>query len=264
MQIDLQGKKAFVSGSTRGIGFGIAAGLAACGAQVIVNGRSQSAVEEALLQLKSAVPEANCVGIAADVATADGCDAIANKFPDLDILVNNTGIYAQKDFYETSDADWQQYFETNVMSGVRLSRHYVSGMHKRNWGRIVFISSESALLPLMDMVPYGVSKIAQIGLSRGLAELTAGSGVTVNSVLPGPTLTSGGKTYIEDYAKAHDLSLREAERLIVKASRPGSLLQRFVTVEEVANMVVYLCSAQASATNGAALRVEGGTIPTAV
>jgi len=260
MNISLSGKIALVTGSTSGIGLAIAKGLAAAGAETIVNGRTKDKVERTLADLKRALPEAKLRGVAADVATAAGCEALVRAVPAVDILVNNAGIFEPKDFFAIPDADWTRFMETNVMSGVRLSRAWMPGMLKRDWGRVVFISSESGLQIPPEMIQYGVTKTAQLGLSRGLAELTAGTGVTVNAVLPGPTRSDGVETFLQAMAARDGTDLETTARNFVKQHRPSSLLQRFATVEEVANMVLYVVSSQASATNGAALRVDGGVV----
>jgi len=262
MNIDLKGKTALVTGSTAGIGHAIASGLASAGASVVVNGRTEAKVEAAVAKITKAVPGSKVRGIAADVATAAGCDTLAAALPDPDILVNNAGIFEPKGFFDIPDADWSRFFEVNVMSGVRLSRAYLPGMLKRNWGRIVFISSESALNIPKEMIHYGMTKTAQLAVSRGLAEMTRGTAVTVNSVLPGPTMSEGVETFVKDLARQHGQSLEEAASQFVKQFRPTSLLQRFATVDEIANLVVYVCSKQSSATNGAALRAEGGIVQT--
>jgi NAD(P)-dependent dehydrogenase (short-subunit alcohol dehydrogenase family) len=262
VQIDLTGKIALVSGSTGGIGLAIGRGLAQAGASVVVNGRSQSRADSAVDALKQAVAGAEARGVGADVSTADGCAQLLKAVPTVDILVNNAGIFEPQDFFEISDDDWTRYFQSNVMSGVRLSRGYLRGMLQSNWGRIVFISSESALYIPKEMIHYGFSKTAQLAVSRGLAELTAGSGVTVNAVLPGPTRTEGVEAMLRSMAAQRGISAEEAGASFVKEHRPTSLLQRFASVEEVANMVIYVCSKEASATNGAALRVEGGIVQT--
>jgi NAD(P)-dependent dehydrogenase (short-subunit alcohol dehydrogenase family) len=262
MKIDLSGKTALVTGSTSGIGHAAAKGLAAAGANVVVNGRTQAKVDAAVAALARAVPGGKLRGIAADVSTAAGCNALVAALPDVDILINNAGIFEPKGFFDIPDEDWTRFFEVNVMSGVRLSRAYLKGMLKRNWGRVVFISSESALNIPKEMIHYGLTKTAQLALSRGLAEMTRGTAVTVNSVLPGPTMSEGVETFVKDLAKQNGQSLEEAASQFVKQFRPTSLLQRFASVEEIANMVVYVSSKEASATNGAALRAEGGIVQT--
>jgi NAD(P)-dependent dehydrogenase (short-subunit alcohol dehydrogenase family) len=260
MNIDLSGKTALVTGSTAGIGYAIAKGLADSGANVVLNGRSQAKLDAAVAKLAEAVVGAKVGGIAADVSTAAGCKALVAALPEADVLINNAGIFEPKDFFEIPDEDWARFFEVNVISGVRLSRAYMQGMLKRNWGRIVFISSESGLNIPKEMIHYGVTKTAQIALARGLAELTRGTAVTVNSVLPGPTLSEGVETFVKSLAKQNGQSEAEAAANFVKQHRPTSLLQRFASVDEIANMVVYVASKEASATNGAALRAEGGIV----
>jgi NAD(P)-dependent dehydrogenase (short-subunit alcohol dehydrogenase family) len=262
MKIDLSGKTALVTGSTAGIGNAIAKGLAAAGADVIVNGRSQPKVDAAAAAIAKEVAGARVRGIAADVSTSAGCEALLAALPDVDILINNAGIFEPKDFFEIPDEDWSRFFEVNVMSGVRLSRGYMQGMLKRNWGRIVFISSESAINIPTEMIHYGLTKTAQLAIARGLAQLTSGTAVTVNSVLPGPTMSEGVETFVKDLARQNGQSVEEAAANFVKQHRPTSLLQRFASVDEIANMVVYVASKQASATNGAALRAEGGIVNT--
>jgi NAD(P)-dependent dehydrogenase (short-subunit alcohol dehydrogenase family) len=262
MNIDLKGKTALVTGSTTGIGHAIAKGLALSGADVVVNGRTQAKVDAAVAALAKSAPGSKVRGVAADVSTAAGCNAVVAALPDVDILVNNAGIFEPKGFFDIPDADWSRFFEVNVMSGVRLSRAYLPGMLKRNWGRIVFISSESALNIPKEMIHYGMTKTAQLAVSRGLAEMTRGTAVTVNSVLPGPTMSEGVETFVKDLAKQSGQSVEEAASRFIKQFRPTSLLQRFASVEEIANMVVYVASQQASATNGAALRAEGGIVQT--
>ncbi|MFG6136724.1 SDR family NAD(P)-dependent oxidoreductase [Halomonas sp. B23F22_10] len=262
MQIDLTGKTAIVTGSTGGIGFAIAKGLADSGASVVLNGRKQAAVDEALTRLRQQVPNANARGVAADLGTAEGCDALLAAEPTTDILVNNVGIFGPQDFFETPDDEWQRFFDVNVMSGVRLSRAYSGDMVERGWGRILFLSSESALNIPDDMIHYGVTKTAYLSLSRGLAKRLAGTGVTVNAVLPGPTLSEGVQAMLAEQQKESGKSMEETAREFVMAQRPSSIIQRAATVEEVANMVVYAASPQASATSGAALRVDGGVVDT--
>jgi NAD(P)-dependent dehydrogenase (short-subunit alcohol dehydrogenase family) len=262
MKIDLAGKAALVTGSTSGIGRASAEGLAAAGAEVVINGRTEATVAAAVAAIAERVPGSKVRGVAADGSTAAGCKALVAALPDVDILVNNAGIFEPKGFFDIPDEDWVRLYEVNVMSGVRLSRAYMQGMLKRNWGRIVFISSESALNIPAEMIHYGMTKTAQLAVARGLAELTAGTAVTVNSVLPGPTMSEGVKTFVADLARQNGQSEEQAAAQFVKQHRPTSLLQRFASVEEIANMVVYVSSKQASATNGAALRAEGGIVRT--
>jgi NAD(P)-dependent dehydrogenase (short-subunit alcohol dehydrogenase family) len=264
MQIDLSGKTALVTGSTAGIGFAIAKGLANASAEVVLNGRSRDRVDAAVAKLKQAVPAAKVRGVVGDVGTIAGCNEIVTALPEVDILVNNAGIFEPKDFFEIPDEDWSRFFEINVMSGVRMARAYLQGMLKRNWGRVVFISSESALSIPTEMIQYGMTKTAQLAVSRGLAKLTRGTAVTVNAVLPGPTMSEGVETFVKDLARQNNQSEDEAASSFVKQHRPGSLLQRFASVDEIANMVVYVASKEASATNGAALRVEGGIVDTII
>jgi len=260
MDLGLSNKHALVTGSTAGIGLAIAKGLAAEGASVVVTGRTLASVDAALTRIRQTVPDAKLVGIVADCATAAGAKAVFDKVADLDVLVNNLGIYGRNPAFEIDDAEWQRFFEVNVMSGVRFTRHYAPGMARRGWGRVVFVSSESALNIPKEMIHYGMSKTAQLAISRGLAQLTSGTAVTVNSVLPGPTMSEGVETFVQDLARQNGESVEEAAANFVKQHRPTSLLQRFASVDEVANLVVYVASNQASATNGAALRVEGGII----
>lgn len=262
MHIDLTGRTALVSGSTAGIGKAIATGLAASGARVAINGRGASRVDAAIADIAEAVPGAQLIAAPGDVSTAEGVAEVLAAVPKVDILVNNTGIFEPSGFFDISDDDWRRFFEVNVLSGVRLARAYMPGMLTANWGRIVFISSESALHIPPEMIHYGVSKTAQLAVARGLAELTAGTGVTVNSVLPGPTRSDGVEDFLQTMAAGAGQSIDDFAAGFVRQLRPTSLLQRFASVEEVANMVVYACSPQASATNGAALRVEGGIVRT--
>jgi NAD(P)-dependent dehydrogenase (short-subunit alcohol dehydrogenase family) len=255
MDLQLKGKLALVSGSTAGIGYAIVEALAAEGARVIVNGRSQARVDAAVRKLGGIVE-----GFAADLGTSDGVNQITAKYPDVEILVNNLGIFEPKPFEQIPDADWFRFFEVNVLSGVRLSRHYLPRMLQRNGGRIVFISSESALQTPKEMIHYGMTKTAQLAISRGLAETTAGTNVTVNTVLPGPTDSEGVATFVEQMAASRNISREEVEKEFFRTVRPSSLLKRFATVGEVAAMVAYVCSPVSSATNGAALRVDGGVI----
>lgn len=260
MDLGIRGKIAIVTGSTAGIGRAIAAELAREGAQVVINGRTEERVNAAADAILAVAPGAKVRGIAADLGTAEGCRALTDAFPDADILVNNLGIFEPKAFGEISDADWMRMFEVNVLSGVRLSRHYLPRMVEKGWGRIVFISSESAVNIPAEMIHYGMTKTAQAAIARGLAETTAGTGVTVNTVLPGPTASEGIGQFVDDLATAKGVSVKDVEREFFREMRPTSLLRRFATVEEVAAMVAYVCSARASATNGAALRVDGGVV----
>lgn len=262
MKIDLSDKTALVTGSTLGIGLAIAKGLATTGATVVVNGRKQEAVDKAIAAIKAEVPDAKVEGVAADLGTAEGVAAMVAALPAVDVLVNNVGIFNPQPFFEVPDEEWTRFFEINVMSGVRLSRAYAQGMKERGWGRVVFISSESAINTPVEMVHYGFTKTAQLAVSRGLAKTLAGTGVTVNSVLPGPTLSEGVAEMLKDETEKTGKSLAEVGADFVKAHRPSSIIQRAAEVEEVANMVVYVCSKQASATTGAALRVDGGVADT--
>ena len=260
MDLELNGKKALVTGSTAGIGFAIAKALAAEGAHVVVNGRTQPRVDAAVAAILKASPRAKVEGIALDLATRAGADALARKLPAVDVLVNNLGIFEPKPFTAIPDEDWTRFFETNVLSGVRLSRHYLPGMLQRNWGRILFISSESGVQIPGEMIHYGVTKTAQIALARGLAETTAGTGVTVNSILPGPTGSEGVAGFVADLARARGIDAVQVEREFFRDMRPTSLLKRFATPDEVAALVAFVASPRSSATNGAALRVDGGVV----
>lgn len=262
MKIDLTDKTALVTGSTAGIGLAIAKSLAQAGAKVVINGRKQETVDKGIAAVHEACNAAAVTGVAADVATAAGCDALVKAVPSVDILINNAGIFEPKPFFDIPDADWTRFFETNVMSGVRLTRAYLKGMIERNWGRVIFISSESGVNVPVEMIHYGFTKTAQLSIAQGVAQLTAGTNVTVNSVLPGPTLSEGVDDFLKSMATAAGKSVDEMAATFVKEHRPGSLIQRFASVEEVANMVVYAASKEASATNGAALRVEGGILRT--
>jgi NAD(P)-dependent dehydrogenase (short-subunit alcohol dehydrogenase family) len=264
MDLQLDGKRALVTGSTAGIGYGIVEGLAKEGANVIVNGRSQPRVDAALQKLSGLLLKGKVEGFAADLGTSDGVNQMIAKYPDVEILVNNLGIFEPKPFEGILDADWFRFFEVNVMSGVRLSRHYLPRMKEHGWGRIVFISSESALQIPSEMIHYGMTKTAQLAISRGLAETTAGTNVTVNTVLPGPTDSEGVETFVEQMAAARKISREEVEKEFFSSVRPSSLLKRFARVDEVAAMVVFVCSPVSSATNGAALRVDGGVLRSVV
>ena len=260
MDLQLEGKRVLVTGSTAGIGFAIAKGLAKEGASVIVNGRSTKRVEEALTALNKAGVSRNLEGLAADLGTADGTRATIDRFPEVDILVNNLGIFETKPFESITDADWLRIFEVNILSGVRLSRHYLPGMKRRNWGRIVFISSESGVQIPTEMIHYGMTKTAQLAIARGLAETTAGTNVTVNSVLPGPTASEGANNFVEKLARDQKTTRQEVEKQFFENMRPTSLLKRMAEPDEVANLVTFVCSPLSSATNGAALRVDGGVV----
>ncbi len=260
MDLKLENRLALVTGSTAGIGLAIAKSLAAEGARVIVNGRTQNRVQEAMEKIRQAHPAAKLKGLAADLGKAAGAAAAIRRFPALDILVNNLGMYENRSFEETSDAHWQAIIEVNFMSGVRLSRHYLPAMLAAGWGRIIFLSSESGMNIPVEMVHYGVTKAMYLALSRGLAETTAGTGVTVNSVLPGPTRSEGVSRFIAGLAEARNLTPAEMEKEFFRTVRPTSLLQRFAGTDEVAAMVTYLASPLASATNGAAVRVDGGVV----
>jgi NAD(P)-dependent dehydrogenase (short-subunit alcohol dehydrogenase family) len=260
MDLKLRGRTALVTGSTAGIGFAIARGLAEEGAKVIVNGRSESGVRGAVERIRKAVSTAEVDGLAADAATAEGAEALHRRWPQVDILVNNLGIFAPQPFFEIKDEEWLRFFDVNVVSGVRLSRLYGKGMAERGWGRILFISSESAINIPREMIHYGVTKTAQIAVARGLAIELAATGVTVNSLLPGPTRTEGVVDFLGKLATDGGKSVAAVEQEFFKTARPSSLLQRFADPAEVAAMAVYLCSERASATTGAAIRVDGGTI----
>jgi len=260
MIIDLKGRKAVVTGSTAGIGRAIAEGLARAGAAVVVNGRGNARVAKAVAEMRTMFPIADISGVAADVATPEGAASLITAAQDTDILVNNLGTAKPKPFAEITDEDWLNLFQFNVMSGVRMSRHHLPRMVQRGWGRIVFISSESAVNIPKEMIDYGMTKTAQLAVSRGLAEAVAGTGVTVNAVLPGPTRSESLTGWMKGIAESQGITVAEAEAQFLKTMRPTSLINRFATTDEVANMVVYVCSEQASATSGAALRVDGGVV----
>ncbi len=262
MDLQLSGKRALVTGSTAGIGLAAAAGLYREGASVVVNGRSASRVEDAAARIR-ALPTTGSpevVGVAADLSTAEGVRELVGRVPEVDILVNNLGIFEPKPFEEIPDEDWLRFFEVNVMSGVRLTRHYLPGMRRKDWGRVVFVSSESGVQIPVEMIHYGMTKTAQIAIARGVAESVAGTGITVNSVLPGPTDSEGVSTFVDDLARQRGVDRATVEAEFFQTARPSSLIRRFATVDEVADMIVYACSPRAAATNGAALRVDGGVI----
>ena len=258
MELQLKDKLALVSGSTKGIGLAIATGLAREGARVIINGRTEISVSEAIAKVHKAVPKAKLESYAGDLSDGSTAEILFEEFPDVEILVNNLGIFEPKPFDEIPDEDWRRFFNVNVLSGVRLSRLFLPGMKKRNWGRIIFISSESGIQIPAEMIHYGMTKTAQLAVSRGIAETCAGTGVTCNAVLPGPTRSDGVDEFVKQLSGGKPFS--EFEQEFFKSVRPSSLIKRFATTEEVANMVLYVCSPLSSATNGAALRVDGGVV----
>lgn len=260
MDLQLEGKRALVTGSTAGIGYAIAEGLAREGATVIVNGRTSARVDEALQKLQRAKVRGKVEGLPADLGTAAGCNTAIQRFPEVEILINNLGIFELKPFEEIPDQDWLRIFEVNVLSGVRLSRHYLQIMKKRNWGRIVFISSESAVQIPSEMIHYGMTKTAQLAVARGIAETTAGTNITVNSVLAGPTASEGAMRFVGEFAAKTNQTTQQFEQEFFQTARPSSLLRRFEQPDEIASMVSFLCSPLASGTNGAALPVDGGVI----
>ena len=258
MDLHLKDKLALVSGSTKGIGLAIATGLAREGAITIINGRTENSVQAAQDEIRQASPHAKLHGFAGDLSDAPTVEKLVREFPAVDILVNNLGIFEPKPFEQIPDEDWRRFFEVNVLSGVRLSRAYLPAMKQKNWGRIIFISSESAIQIPVEMIHYGMTKTAQLAVSRGLAETCAGTGVTVNAVLPGPTHSAGVDEFVKQISGGQPFA--EFEKEFFASVRPTSLLKRFATTEEVANLVVYVCSPLSSATNGAALRVDGGVL----
>ena len=262
MKLDLTGKVAVISGSTSGIGQGIASGLAKAGATVVVVGRNQRGVDATMAAITAQTPAASLRGVVADLSTERGVTELIEAVPCADVLVNNLGIFNDKDFFSVPDDEWLHFYNVNVLSGVRLARHYAQTMSDNGWGRIIFVSSESGVAIPGDMINYGVTKAANLAVSHGLAKRLAGTGVTVNAILPGPTYTEGLKAMLADAAALSGLTLREQADEFVRTARPGSIIQRAADVEEVANLAVYLASSLSSATTGAALRVDGGVIDT--
>jgi NAD(P)-dependent dehydrogenase (short-subunit alcohol dehydrogenase family) len=260
MNLQLESKTALVTGSSGGIGFAIVKTLAAEGARVIVNGRTEARVSAAIASVRAALPHARLEPLVADLAKPEAAVLATRSFPSLDILVNNLGVYEPKSFEELADEDWRAIIETNFMSAVRLCRHYLPRMKAADWGRIIFISSESGANIPVEMIHYGVTKTMQVALARGLAETTAGTRVTVNSVMVGPTRSEGVERFITDLARTRGISPEQVEKDFFRTARPTSLLQRFETVDEVAAMVAFVASPLSSATNGAALRAEGGVV----
>ncbi|MDP1962850.1 MAG: SDR family NAD(P)-dependent oxidoreductase [Reyranella sp.] len=260
MELGLGGKHALVTGSTAGIGYAIAKGLAAEGTHVVLTGRTQTGVDAALKRLRDSVPEAKVTGIAADCATTEGAAVVFQRVPELDVLVNNLGIYGRKPAFEIDDGEWRRFFEVNVMSGIRFTRRYAPGMAKRGWGRVLFVSSESALNIPPEMIHYGMTKTAQLSVSHGFAMELAGTGVTVNALLPGPTHTENTDRLRAGRAKAAGVTVAEIEAAFLRDHRPTSLIRRFTSADEVAALGVYLCSEAASGTSGAAMRVDGGVV----
>ena len=260
MDLGLKGKIAVVTGSTAGIGFAIANTLAIEGARVIVNGRTQARVDSAVEKIRQETSKADVRGVAGDLGSAEGVQVFTKQVSEADILINNLGIFEPKPFAKIPDADWLRFFEVNVMSGVRLSRHYLPGMLRKNWGRIIFISSESGQQIPAEMVHYGMTKTAQIAVARGIAETVAGTGITANSVLVGPTASEGVGTFVADLAKQQGISSAEFEKRFFENVRPSSLLKRFETPEEVAAVVAFVASTQSATINGAAVRADGGVV----
>ncbi|MDQ0669008.1 SDR family NAD(P)-dependent oxidoreductase [Pseudomonas sp. W2I6] len=260
MKIDISGKVAIVSGSTAGIGLGISQALAQSGATVVVVGRESGKVDEALATIRQAVPGADLRGLVADLGTAEGAEKLFAAEPRADILVNNLGIFNDVDFFDAPDSEWTRFYEVNVISGVRLSRHYTPGMVEQGWGRVIFVSSESGVATPADMINYGVTKSANLAVSHGLAKRLAGTGVTVNAILPGPTFTDGLEHMLKDAVAKSGRSARDEADVFVRNARPTSIIQRAANVDEVANLVAYIASPLSSATTGAALRVDGGVV----
>jgi NAD(P)-dependent dehydrogenase (short-subunit alcohol dehydrogenase family) len=260
MNLGLQGKLAVVSGSTAGIGFAIAATLAQEGARVVINGRTEARVNTAVEKIRQRTKGAELIGVAADLGTAAGVSAFVKQVPEADILVNNLGIFEVKPFLEIPDSDWQRFFEINVLSGVRLTRHYLPGMLQKNWGRVIFISSESGQQIPTEMIHYGMTKTAQASIARGVAQTVVATGVTVNSVLVGPTASEGASEFMQNMARQQAISPAELEKQFFATIRPTSLLKRFETPEEIASVVAFVASTQSVAINGAAVRAEAGVV----
>ncbi len=260
MDLQLQGKRALVTGSTAGIGYAIAEALLIEGVLVVVNGRTKQRVDSAVEKLRTKSAGAQVEGLAADLGTREGVEQAVQRFASVDILVNNLGIFEPRPFEQISDQDWLRFFEVNVLSGVRLSRHYLPRMKAANWGRIIFVSSESALQIPAEMIHYGMTKTAQLAIARGLAETTAGSNVTANAVLPGPTASEGVTQFVENLARDKKARREQVEKDFFEHMRPSSILKRFETPEEIAALVAFVASPRASAINGAALRVDGGVV----
>jgi len=260
MNLGLQGKLAVVSGSTAGIGFAIAAMLAQEGARVVINGRTEARVTAAVEKIRQRMKGAELIGVAADLGTVAGVSAFVKQVPEADILVNNLGIFEVKPFLEIPDADWLRFFEINVLSGVRLTRHYLAGMLEKNWGRVIFISSESGQQIPTEMIHYGMTKTAQVAIARGVAQTVVATGVTVNSVLVGPTASEGASEFVQNMARQQAISAGEVEKQFFATIRPTSLLKRFETPDEIAAVVAFVASTQSVAINGAAVRAEAGVV----
>ncbi|MEM0543967.1 SDR family oxidoreductase [Flavobacterium sp. j3] len=260
MDLKLDNKKVFISGSTNGIGLAIAKTFAKENALVYINGRTQDSVDNAIEKIKNEVNQANVIGIVADLSKPDGINTVKNQIKEVEILINNLGIYEPRSFFEITTEDWIRIFNINVLTGIKLTQHLLPAMLDKNWGRVLFISSESGLQIPSEMIHYGMTKTAQIAIANGLAQLTKGTGVTVNSILPGPTYSAGVQQFIQDLAIANNQTTQEVEKEFFNETRPLSLLQRFINTEEVASIAVYLSSPLAAATNGASVRVDGGIL----
>ena len=260
MDLKLKNKTVFITGSTSGIGFATAKLLLREGAKVIINGRDEKRLEQAIIKLKKIIPNAKVQGISTDFKKNNEIDFLIKKLPDIDILINNVGVYTSKAFFDTTDAEWEQQIKINVMSGVRLSKYFLPKMLRSNWGRILFISSECAFLVPHDLIPYSATKAAILSISRGLSQITKGTDVTVNTIVPGSTLTEGANRFLDTIAKKKNRTREQVERDFFKNVRVSSLLQRFIAVEEVANTIVYFSSPLSSATNGSVIKVDGGSV----